>query len=104
MNGELKELAESQAAICKVFANPRRVMIAWALAEQEKSVSEIASTVGISLQNTSQHLQLMKGRGVLDSRRDAQTIYYRIAENGPAKSCHLLLQARQAKTKSNNSI
>ncbi|MCB8978836.1 MAG: winged helix-turn-helix transcriptional regulator [Ardenticatenaceae bacterium] len=97
MDGELRALAESQAAICSVFANPRRVLIIWTLAEQEKSVSEIAATVGLSLQNTSQHLHLMKEKGVLDSRRDAQTIYYRIAENELAKSCPLLIRAHQAK-------
>ncbi|KAA3657261.1 MAG: ArsR family transcriptional regulator [Chloroflexi bacterium] len=104
MDAELRVLAECQAAICSVFANPRRVMILWTLAEREKSVSEIASAVGISLQNTSQHLQLMKGRGVLDSRREAQTIYYRLAENEPAKSCLLLMQAHQAKANRKRSI
>lgn len=97
MDDQLRALAENQAELCRVFANPRRVLIAWTLIEQEKSVSEIAATVGLSLQNTSQHLHLMKERGVLDSRREAQTIYYRIAENELAKSCPLLIRAHQAK-------
>lgn len=101
---ELRTLAESQAAICTVFANPRRVLIVWSLAEQEKSVSKIAATVGLSLQNTSQHLHLMKKRGVLESRREAQTIYYRIAENEITKSCPLLIRARQGKAKQGSPI
>jgi len=99
MDAELRALAESRAAICTVFANPRRVLIMWTLTDQEKSVTEIAATVGISLQNTSQHLQLMKERGVLDSRREAQTIYYRIAENERVKSCLLFMQAHHAQAK-----
>ena len=99
MDGELKALAESRAAICSVFANPRRVLIIWTLIEREKSVSEIASTIGISLQNTSQHLHLMKKRGVLESRREAQTIYYHIVENELTKSCLIFIQARQANAK-----
>lgn len=102
MDVELRALAESQAAICTVFANPRRLLIMWTLIEHEKSVSEIAATVGISLQNTSQHLQLMKERGVLASRREAQTIYYRIVEKEPMKSCLLLIQARHAQAKHKN--
>lgn len=88
-------MAESQAAICSVFANPKRVMILWSLVEQEKSVTEIALVIGASLQSTSQHLHLMKENGILDSRRDAQTIYYRVAENKVADMCRLLIEARQ---------
>lgn len=93
MDVELKALAESQASICGVFANAKRVMILWSLAEQEKSVGEIASAIEASLQCTSQHLRLMKDMGILDSRRDGQTIYYFIAENELTERCRLLIQA-----------
>lgn len=104
MDDELRALAENQAELCSVFANPRRVLIVWTLIEQEKSVSEIAATVGLSLQNTSQHLHLMKERGVLDSRREAQTIYYRIAENELASLCPLLIRTRQPEANQESSI
>lgn len=93
MNAARKALAEKQAAICSVFANPKRVLILWVLAEEEKSVSEIAMAVEASLPNTSQHLRLMKERGILRSRRDAQTIYYHVAENECISHCQLLLHA-----------
>jgi DNA-binding transcriptional ArsR family regulator len=95
MNVDQKALAESQASVCSVFANAKRVMILWSLAEQEKSVGEIASTIEASLQSTSQHLHLMKKMGILDSRRDGQTIYYRIVKNGLVARCQLLLQVYQ---------
>jgi DNA-binding transcriptional ArsR family regulator len=95
MNVDQKALAESQASVCSVFANAKRVMILWSLAEQEKSVGEIASTIEASLQSTSQHLHLMKKMGILDSRRDGQTIYYRIVKNGLVERCQLLLQVYQ---------
>ena len=90
MNVELKALAERQASVCSVFANARRLMILWSLAEQEMSVSEIALSVEASLQSTSQHLHLMKNMGILDSRRDGQTIYYRIIECDLMERCQLL--------------
>lgn len=93
---ELKDLADNQAAICSIFANPKRILILWTLAEHEKSVSEIAAFVGASLQSTSQHLRLMRETGILDSRRDGQTIFYFIAHSEVAERCRLLIHTQPA--------
>jgi DNA-binding transcriptional ArsR family regulator len=58
-------------------------------------VSEIASAIDCSLQNTSQHLRLMKDKNILASRRAGQTIYYRIRPNKSMEGCQLLFQARR---------
>lgn len=81
MKAQIKRLAEQQADIYKVFSNATRLRILLALAEQELSVGEIAAAAETSLQNTSQHLHLMYDKGILTSRRESQTIYYRIADN-----------------------
>ena len=47
------------------------------------------------LQSTSQHLHLMKDKGILRSRRDGQTIYYRIANHDTLAQCPLLIAARR---------
>jgi DNA-binding transcriptional ArsR family regulator len=80
MKAKLKDLAEQQADIYKVFSNATRLRILWSLADQELSVGEIAAAAETSLQNTSQHLRLMQDKGILTSRRESQTIYYRIAD------------------------
>lgn len=72
--------AETQAHYYQALTHPRRVLILWALAERELSVGEIAAQVGASMQNTSQHLRIMRDRGILDSRREGQTIYYSVAD------------------------
>ena len=72
------EQAKQQAEFCRVFGNAKRVLILWVLGTEEMSVSDIASTLGTSLQNTSQHLRVMKDRGILSSRREGQTKYYRV--------------------------
>ena len=70
--------------------------ILWVLAaEKEKSVGEIASAVDSSLQNTSQHLRLMKDKGIVASRREGQTVYYRIERDDLVDGCRLLLQGQQ---------
>lgn len=88
---QLTELAQQQAEMCKVFSSSRRVLIYWLLADSEMSVGEISEAVGASMQNTSQHLRLMKDKGVLKSHREGQTIYYRIANEDLITSCPVLL-------------
>ena len=94
-NKELEKQARRQAEFCQIFSSARRVLILYSLIGQELSVGDIASTVGASLQNTSQHLRLMKEKGVVSSRREGQTIYYRIAENELMKDCLLVWKAHQ---------
>ncbi len=88
MRADLLKSAQSQAELCSVFGNPSRVLILWALGEHELSVSDIASAIERSLQNTSQHLHLMQDKGILTSRREGTTIYYRVKRAGcPANCC-----------------
>ena len=88
MRANVLKSAQNQAELCSVFGHPSRVLILWALAERELSVGDIASAIERSLQNTSQHLHLMKDKGILTSRRDGNTIYYRVKREGcPANCC-----------------
>jgi DNA-binding transcriptional ArsR family regulator len=72
------DVAEHQAEICKTFSNPTRILILWTLSEDELSVGEIANAVNASIQNTSHHLRIMKDKGILNARRQGQTIFYAI--------------------------
>ena len=85
--------AEEQAKFCGVFSNARRIQILWALADRELSVGAIAEAVGSSLQNVSQHLSRMKEFNIVSSRREGQTIYYRIEGDELAERCKGLLRA-----------
>jgi DNA-binding transcriptional ArsR family regulator len=93
MSKKLCTLVEEQAEIHQVFSNPSRLLILRALEYQEMSVGEIAEKIGATLQNTSQHLRLMKDKGVLLSRREGQTIFYQINESELGKTCKLMLNA-----------
>ena len=69
------------ANILRALANERRLMILCKLAEWgEASVSALSEAAGLSQSATSQHLAKMRGEGLVEFRRDAQTIWYRIAE------------------------
>ena len=90
MDLAVKRLAEKQAELCKLFGNASRILILWCLSDRELPVTEIADEVGTSLQNTSQHLALLREHDIVSARRDGQTIYYRIAENEWLKCCPIL--------------
>jgi DNA-binding transcriptional ArsR family regulator len=73
--------ASEVAGILKALANQRRLMILCALASHgEASVSTLASGVGLSQSALSQHLAKMREEGIVSFRRDAQTLWYRIAD------------------------
>jgi ArsR family transcriptional regulator, virulence genes transcriptional regulator len=95
MDANLEEKAKRRANFCSIFSNANRVMILWTLAGREMSVTEIAAAINTSLQNTSQHLSLMKAHDILSSRRDGQTIYYRIEKDHSEELCFLLHQVHQ---------
>lgn len=80
-------LAEHQAAFCRVLGNPQRIMILWLLSEKERTVSEIALAVGVSLQNASQHLRIMGLNNLVEYRREHHNVYYHIADNEFTKNC-----------------
>ena len=82
----MNNLAIERAEIYKVFSNDKRVLIFWHLADKhEMSVNELAETIGSTIQNTSQHLRLMKSKNILDSSRVGQTILYKIADTEAAR-------------------
>lgn len=95
MNPQIVDLARQQAEYCKIFGNMNRILIVWALGSDEKAVGELARIVGSSIQNTSQHLHLMRSKGILESRQDGQRVLYRIASHEDIKDCWILNQAIQ---------
>ena len=60
----------------KLLGHPHRLMILCELIEGERSVSELSERIGINQSPLSQHLARMRHEGVVESRRDAQTVYY----------------------------
>ena len=64
----------------KAMSHPLRLRILCLLGEQEASVQDIVDQVGTTQSNISQHLALMREKGVLRTRRDANRIYYRLSD------------------------
>ncbi len=81
------QLYKMQADICKTMADPKRLMIVHELKEGELSVGELASHLSLPQANISQHLSLMRRRGIVTTRREGTSIYYRLASPRIAEAC-----------------
>lgn len=64
----------------KAMAHPLRLKILCVLGDREISVQEIVDCVGTSQSNISQHLAILREKGVLRTRKDANRVYYRIGD------------------------
>lgn len=71
-------LFDGFAQVAKALSNGRRAEIVDVLANGERSVETLASEVGQSIANTSQHLQILKNAGLVTTRRDGTFIFYRL--------------------------
>jgi DNA-binding transcriptional ArsR family regulator len=75
---ELAASAHSAARLLKLLASEQRLVILCRLIDGEASVGDLAAHVGLAQSATSQHLAKMRAEGLVATRREAQTIYYRL--------------------------
>lgn len=73
---EIERNIEIAVNLLKALSNERRLMIICALYQGEKSVGELEAIVGLSQSALSQHLARLRRDGLVNTRRNAQTIYY----------------------------
>ncbi len=86
----MAEHAADAAGLLKALGNERRLMVLCTLAEQERSVGELNQLIPLSQSALSQHLALLRQQGIVETRRESQTIYYSLAD-GPAEKVIRLL-------------
>ena len=89
---ERDEHIQLAASALKTMSHPLRLKILCVLGEQEVSVQDIVDAVGTSQSNISQHLALLRGKGVLRTRKDANRVYYRVAD---ARTLQLIVLMRE---------
>jgi ArsR family transcriptional regulator len=71
---------EQASRAMKAMSHPLRLKILCVLGEHEVSVQDIVDAVGTSQSNISQHLAIMREKGVLRTRKDANRVYYRVGD------------------------
>lgn len=73
-------LYDQFARISKALASPRRLEMLELLAQGERTVDSLASEIGLSLANASQHLQTLRQAALVESRKEGLFVYYRLAD------------------------
>ncbi len=73
-----KELYKIHSEVCKVFSNPTRLEILDLLRGKGRSVSELMEKTELSQANVSQHLSIMKSKGIVVYERRGKNVYYRL--------------------------
>jgi len=81
--------------LCKTLANEKRQMILGALRDGERSVSEIQSATGIPQATLSQHLAILRARGVVRTRRAGNHVYYDIVNPKIIQAFDLITEVMQ---------
>ncbi len=81
------KVLELQAEICQTLANPKRLQIISLLKNGELPVGEMVKAMNIAKANLSQHLAVMRQKGILITRREGTTIYYRLASPKITDAC-----------------
>lgn len=101
--GAKKSIFELQAEICKTLASPKRLEILHVLKNGEKTVTDLVEALGVPKANVSQHLAVMRHKGVLKSRREGVNIYYCLSNDKVMQACMLMREVltEQMKEKSN---
>jgi DNA-binding transcriptional ArsR family regulator len=80
---EMEQHADTAVRLLRSLANPHRLMVLCTLAGEELSVSALNERVSLSQSALSQHLAVLREEGLVLTRREAQTVYYSVAD-GPA--------------------
>jgi ArsR family transcriptional regulator len=99
-----KDFYKIHSDVCKTLANPKRQEILDNLREKEMTVNEIVEKTGISQANLSQHLAILRTKGIVTSRRDGINVFYSITNAKIIQAFDLISQmlddslASQAKT------
>ena len=79
MNEVELELTQVHASICKGLADPKRLLIINALRENERSVMDLCDELDLPQANVSQHLAVLREKGLVNSRKEAQKVFYSVS-------------------------
>ena len=95
-----QEITALHADICSALADPRRILILYALHEKPSNVSDLSNVLGISQPATSRHLNLLRERGLAAAQREGQSVIYSLTDVRVIQALDLLRAVLTNKLKS----
>ncbi len=75
-----QEVNQLHAELCAALAEPRRIVLLYALAEQARHVTDLATELGMTQSAASRHLKLLRERGLVRAIRRGANVEYRLAD------------------------
>lgn len=84
-----RKLFTLQAQLCQLLADPTRLELLHLIGDGERTVSELIAATGLRQANVSQHLALLRQRGMVTTRRDGTTVFYRLVYPEILEACAL---------------
>src|SRR3990167_8197086 len=100
----MKELYKIHAEMCKVFSNPTRLEILNLLRDKQLSVTQLIEETRLSQANISQHLSIMKSKGIATSDRKGKNIYYKLSNPKIIKAFDIIREVLAEKIKKNGKM
>jgi ArsR family transcriptional regulator len=88
----MEKIYELQADLCKIFSNAKRIEIMNILKDREMSASELIEEIGLSKANLSQHMGVLRSKGVVLARREGLNIFHCISNPKIIQACDLMRQ------------
>jgi len=85
-----RELYQLHASVCKGLADPKRLLIINAMRDGERSVTQICDELDLPQANVSQHLAVLRDKGLVTTRKDGQRVYYELSSDKIIKAVDLL--------------
>jgi ArsR family transcriptional regulator len=92
-----EEVTQLHADICSALADPRRILLLYALAEQPRNVTELAEEIGISQPATSRHLKILRERGLVAASRQGTSVEYSLTDRRLIQALDLLRNVLRAR-------
>ncbi|HWH23998.1 MAG TPA: metalloregulator ArsR/SmtB family transcription factor [Candidatus Limnocylindria bacterium] len=81
---------QRSATIARALSDPKRLCVLETLASGERSVSELSRDAGCQIPNMSQHLSVLRAAGIVATRREGTTVYYRLADQRVLEAYRLI--------------
>ena len=75
-----QEVSQLHADICSALADPKRILLIYALAEKPRSVNDLAEELGLSQPATSRSLKVLRDRGLVNALRQGTTLEYHLTD------------------------
>jgi len=98
------EIYRLQAELCKALSESKRLRIISILRDGERTVSELVSLLELKQSNTSQHLGVLRGVGLITARRVGTAVYYRLADPKIGEACDIVHQVIASRLQNNRTL